>query len=178
MVRTIVGTLMGRLNAAGLDRAKRKPPASLAAYECLLRGHALPLGDPESEAEERRMFEKAVELDPSYAKAHAALANSFCREWLGDVSESDSALERAYAAAKKAVALDSKESACHAALGWVHLHRHSYDLAEHHYLTAVDLEPNNAARVAGLGDVCTSLGRPDEGIDHLKEAILQWIPIP
>jgi len=170
VVRTIVGTLMGRLNAAGLDRAKRKPPASLAAYECLLRGHALPLFDPDSDAEARRMFEKAVELDPSYAKAHAALAGSFCREWIEDLSESDSALERAYVAAKKAIALDSKESACQAALGWVYLLRQCYDLAEHHYLKAVELDPNNAARVASLGDVCTSLGRPEEGIEHLKEA--------
>src|SRR5262249_44160825 len=47
VVRKIVGTLVGRLEAAGAERARRKPPASLAAYECVLRADALPFGDPE-----------------------------------------------------------------------------------------------------------------------------------
>src|SRR5262249_27251514 len=42
VVRKIVGTLVGRLEAAGVERAKRKLPANLAAYECVLRGAALP----------------------------------------------------------------------------------------------------------------------------------------
>ena len=42
VVRTIAGTLVGRLNAAGVERAKRKQPASLVAYECVLRGDSLP----------------------------------------------------------------------------------------------------------------------------------------
>jgi TolB-like protein/Tfp pilus assembly protein PilF len=169
VVRTIASTLMGRLNAARLERAKRKPPGSLAAYECLLRGDALPFDDPESDAEARRMFEKAIELDPGYAKAHAALANALCRDWFRD-SGSDHALEQAYDVAKKAVALDNNESVCHAALGWVHLLRHSYDLAEHHFLKSVELNPNSAIRVASLGNPCTTMGRPEEAIAYLKEA--------
>ena len=45
VVRTIVGTLVGRLQADRVDRAKRKPPTSLVAYECVLRGDALPVFD-------------------------------------------------------------------------------------------------------------------------------------
>jgi adenylate cyclase len=46
VVRTIVSTLVGRLQATRVERAKRKPPASLAAYECVLRGDSLPPNRP------------------------------------------------------------------------------------------------------------------------------------
>ena len=42
VVQTIVATLVGRMQAAGADLAKRKPPTSLAAYDCVLRANALP----------------------------------------------------------------------------------------------------------------------------------------
>jgi TolB-like protein len=74
VVRTIVATLVGRVRATGLELARRKPPASLEAYECVPRGDALPVGHPEPEAEARRLFAKAIELDPEYARAYAYLA--------------------------------------------------------------------------------------------------------
>ena len=46
-MRTIVSTLVGRVQASDAERARRKPPASLAAYECVLQGNALPWDDPE-----------------------------------------------------------------------------------------------------------------------------------
>jgi len=170
VVRTIVGTLVGRLEAASVELAKRKPPASLAAYECVLRGDALPVNNPGSRTEARRLFEMAVELDPGYAKAYALLACSFCLDWLRDMSGSDSAMEQASELAKKAVALDKNDPSCQAALAWVHQLRHSYDLAEHHFLKSVELNPNNPTRIASLAEIYISLGRPDESIGYLKEA--------
>jgi hypothetical protein len=41
VVRMIVATLAGRLQAARVEKALRKPPASLAAYDCVLRADAL-----------------------------------------------------------------------------------------------------------------------------------------
>ena len=38
LVRTIVGTLVGRVRQAGSALARRKAPANLAAYDCVLRG--------------------------------------------------------------------------------------------------------------------------------------------
>jgi adenylate cyclase len=88
VVRTIVGTLVGRLQADRADRAKRKPPTSLVAYECVLRGDALPVYDAANEAEARRLLKRAIELDPEYAKPYALLAFAFCREWYLDMSGS------------------------------------------------------------------------------------------
>jgi adenylate cyclase len=125
-----VGTLFGRLEAAGVEQAGRKPPASLAAYECVLRGKTMPFGNLEAEAERRRLFEKAIELDPGYARAYALLGHAIYLEWFRDMTESDSALDRAFELAKKAIALDENDGICLDILAWIHLFRRSFDLAE------------------------------------------------
>jgi TolB-like protein/Tfp pilus assembly protein PilF len=170
VVRTIVTTLAGRVQAAGADIASRKAPASLAAYECVLRADALPLYDPAAGAEARLLYEKAIEIDPGYARAYALLAINIAVEWESDLEAPDSLLDRALELARKSVALDENDSACHSALGLVYLDRRSHDLAEHHYLKAVELNSNRASLIATLGLLYSYLGRPDEGIAYLREA--------
>ena len=74
VVQKIVSTLVGRVQATNADRARRKHPASLEAYECVLKGNALPWDDPTGAAEATRLFEKAIEIDPDYGMAYALLA--------------------------------------------------------------------------------------------------------
>jgi adenylate cyclase len=170
VVRTIVSTLVGRLQAAGTERAKRKPPSSLMAYECLLRGDALPFHTEESRSEKRRLFEKAIELDPNYARAHAFLGHMLLYDWYLDMGESDAALEQALALAEKAVTLDDNDYVCQLALGRTQLSRHAFDLAEYHCLRALELNRNSASLLAGIGDFYVSLGRRDEAMRYFKEA--------
>ena len=148
VVRTIVGTLVGRLHAASVEQVRRKPPSSLAAYECVLRGDALPSGNLENEMEARRLFKRAIELDPGYAKAYALLAARLRSEWQRDMSESDSLLNQALALAKKAVALDENEETCQAVLSHLQLYCSSYELAEHHCLKALELNRNSSMLLA------------------------------
>jgi len=170
IVRVIVASLVGRLEAAGAERAKRKPPASLAAYECVLRGRSLPVVEPEAEAEARRLYERAIELDPNYAQAHARLAYLLTLEWWWEMSLSQSLLDRALELAKKAVALDQHDRVGHDILGWVYLHRKAFDLAEQHKLRALELNPCDPEQIACLGILYTFLGRADEGIAWLEQA--------
>ena len=76
LVRTIVGTLAGRVRAA---LAKRKPPANFAAYDCVLRAHAAltKIGDLGEEAEARRLFEQALACDP-HIRAPMPVSPSCC----------------------------------------------------------------------------------------------------
>ncbi|HEX6118864.1 MAG TPA: adenylate/guanylate cyclase domain-containing protein [Dongiaceae bacterium] len=170
VVRTIVATLAGRIAALDLDRVKRKPPANLAAYECVLRGDALPIGDPDVEMEALKLFERAVELDPVYGKALALLGVCYGRLWLHDMSDSNEYLDRALDLARKGLAADPNDPTCHASLGWVSQACGSYDLAEHHYLKAVELNPNRANGVAGLAEIYCTLGKPEEALEYLHRA--------
>ena len=163
---------MGRVEAAGTEQAKRKPPTSLAAYDYVLRGNALPLGDLQNEAEKRRMCEKAIELDPDYGLAYAVLALTVFLEWYRDMTGSEIALDRALGLAKKAVALDENDSTCQFAIGWMYLFRKSFDLAEQYYQRALELNPNDPEQVAHIGYLYACLGRSDEAVDWLKRAKL------
>ena len=75
LVATIAATLVGRIRAAGIDRAKRKPTTDLAAYDLVLRGtERLASYDDGATEAAVALFERAVALDPDYALANAFLA--------------------------------------------------------------------------------------------------------
>lgn len=170
VVKTIAATLVGRLNAAATERAQRKPPNSLAAYELVLRGDALPVFRPGALEEARRLFEQAIALDPGYAKAYALLANVEMTEWNRDFDAPSEALNRTYDLAQKAVALDPNDSSSQIALARVHQARGAYNLAEFHYMKALELNPNSAVLHAGIGDLHITLGQPLKALDYFRQA--------
>ena len=170
VVRTIVSTLVGRVEVAAAERASRKPPASLVAYECVLKGNALPWDDPAGAAEATRLFAKAIEIDPSYGFAHAMLAAMYARIWEDDLSDPDAALQSAYNLAKRAVELDNNDSTCFAILGQIYLLRGSFDLALQYAQRAVEINPNNQWNTADMGFVLIYAGQSEAALDWFKRA--------
>ena len=170
LVRKIVGTVVGRLKAAGAEKARRKPPANLAAYECVLRGNALPLGDVAAEAEASQWYRRAIELDPAYGRAHAKLAHITQLEWFRDMGPSDALLEEALSIAKKAVALSPNDPVCLNILGWVHIHLRDFEVAAQLYARALDLNPNDPEQVSYLGTFHTFSGEPERALQWFERA--------
>jgi TolB-like protein/tetratricopeptide (TPR) repeat protein len=170
VTRTIVGTLVVRLEAAGAERVTRRPPASLAAYECVLRANALPYDDVKAEAEGRILFKRAIELDPGYARAHALLAVNLLYEWFRDMSASESVLDQAFDYARKSVELDEQDSLCHGVLGLMHLNRQSHELAEHYLRKSLELNPNRPALMTSLGSFYAYMGKTEEAKRCFAEA--------
>jgi TolB-like protein/tetratricopeptide (TPR) repeat protein len=166
LVRVIVATLVGRVRSSGSALAKRKAPANLAAYECVLRGQAAQaqIGDEAEEGAARRFFEQALKLDPEYPRAHAGLAVVLLCEWFRRADDAPAVLDQALEHAEKAVAIDGDDYECHETLGWILLHCKSYDLSELQYRRAIELNPNSPAELAAMGSASSFLGRPDEGI--------------
>ncbi len=170
VVQTIVSTLKGRVQVSDIARARRKPSSSLAAYECVLKGNALPWDDLDSLSEATRLFRKAIEIDPGYGHAHALLAAICYTKWQQDVGGSDTELLEGMALAKRAVELDETESTCFAMLGWAHLARRSFDLALQHTRRAVDMNPNNQWNAADMGSVLIYIGQAEEALVWFKRA--------
>lgn len=166
LVRTIVGTLVGRVRSTASALARRKPPANLAAYECVLRGQAAQgqIGDKAQEAAARRFFEQALTLDPDYPRAHAGLAVVLLCEWFRLADPAEALLEAALEHAERAVALDPEDYTCQEALGWILLHCQQFALSEQHYRRVIELNPNSPAELAAMGSACSFQGRPEEGI--------------
>jgi TolB-like protein len=77
---SVVGAITPQLERAEIERAKRKQTKSLNAYDCYLRGLAnLHQGSREAISDALAQFQKAIELDPDYASAHAMAA--WCYFW-------------------------------------------------------------------------------------------------
>jgi TolB-like protein/DNA-binding winged helix-turn-helix (wHTH) protein len=154
VVQIIVSTLVGRVHVSDAERARRKPAASLEAYECVL--NALTWENPQGLAEATRLFEKAIAIDPGYGHPHALLASICWIKWREDSSGSDAALHEGFALAKRAVELDGNESACFSVLGYAHLNKRSYDLA----LQYTQQPFKNPADAAGLAESLRMAGLP------------------
>src|SRR6185369_10196461 len=79
ITETIVGIIEPSVRRAEIERARRKRPDNLGAYDLYLRAlphtHSAMPNDIEIAIP---FLERALELDPDYAPAHAALA--LCRE--------------------------------------------------------------------------------------------------
>lgn len=173
VVRTIVSTLVGRVRVVDAERARRKPPASQAAYEYVLRGNILPWSDPAGVAEATRLFEKAIEVDPGYGLAYAMLAAMRAGQWYDehrDPAAADALLQQAYALAQRAVELDEHESTCFSILAQVCLQRRAYDLTLQYARRAIELNPNNQWNIADMGLMLVYLGQAEEALDWFRRA--------
>src|SRR5262249_52224397 len=149
---------------------RRRPTASLSAYEGVLRGHALPVDDPASGAGARQLFEKAITLDPDYALAHALLAMNHAFRWQQEMSGASEDLGRAFELAMRAVSLDPQEIMCHSALAYAQLCRQRPDEAEFHARKVLALNPNRPNGLATLGFILARVGHADEAVALITEA--------
>ncbi len=97
-----------------------KSTDSPEAYDAFLRGIAHYWRfTKEANVQARQMWERAIELDPQYAEAYAYLGRTYAWEWSLQWSQDPQALERAFALAQKAVALDESLPSAHQLLGQV-----------------------------------------------------------
>ena len=75
---SVIGAIEPSLRAAEIERVKRKRPKSLDAYDLVLRAWPfLYCRMPEDAAKAIPLLQRALELEPEYALAHAALAWCF-----------------------------------------------------------------------------------------------------
>jgi serine/threonine protein kinase/Tfp pilus assembly protein PilF len=170
LAHKIVSTLVGRVQMTDTDRARRKRPSSLEAYECVLRGNALPWDDSASAAEATQLFQKAIQIDPGYGMAYGLLANMRVAAWKKQVGDSTAYLDEAYALARRAVELDDSESSCHSLLAQVYLFRRAFEPALQHMRRAVELNPNNQWNLADMAYVLGYAGDAEKALSWSARA--------
>ena len=170
VVRTIVGTLVGRVYVSAAEHLRRRPPSNPAAYDLTMRANWLAWDQPSTRAEAKRCFEQAIELDPGYGLPHSLLAMILRYDWHRGLAGSPEILDRAFALAKRGVELSDGESTSHVALGLLYLERRCFDLALSHLERAIEINPANPTTKADLGILLSRIGRAEEGLEHLRDA--------
>ena len=184
VARSVASTISGRVEAAGRDRAVRLSPTALRAYDLVLRAKALTAKYTRTDNEQARACaERAVELDPTSARAHAQLAwNCFFDYVACWTSERVEALAKAYELAKRAVILDETDSFAHTMLATVHVFRKEYDEARSEHEKAIALNPNDPEARRYYGDFLAATGEPDAAIEQidlgkrLNPFDTRWVP--
>jgi adenylate cyclase len=174
VVRQVVGALEQRMVMAQLDRSKRLAGNALQAYEYWLRGRFIfSRYSAEAQLEALPCFEKAIELDPNFARAHASLAsiyNSISVLNPGSPNTSEN-LERALASALRAVELDPADARPHVDLGWTYMLRREFPRAARQFDLAGSLNPNEADVMIARAQAAAFLGKPADGLPLARMAI-------
>ncbi len=172
IAQTVAGTVAGRLKLTAEDRAERKPIESLEAYDYALRGQSIIANTKENNLHARQAYEKAIGLDPNFARAYVGLALSYVIENFNQWWDpSDPPLEHALEYAAKAVSLDNMDSKAQLMLGLVYNDRGKYEEAKVHLERALELNPNDADGFAFMGVYLDEIGKPGEAIECYLKAM-------
>ena len=171
MAQTIarqIQAVLAPVAQARVGEARRVDPD---AYQLTLQGQ-FNANQLSQEALERgiRYFEEAIEIDPSYAPAHAGLAFAWANLSSAYLPPRE-AMPRAKAAASRAIELDPNLPEAHIWLGVAHLF-FDFDWvgAERELGQALDLNPNSAEAHLAYGNYLLSVGRTDEAVETVLAA--------
>lgn len=165
----IVGALELNLIDGAQHRKARSETGIPQAYDCVLRGreqyHRF---STEGNLRARELYERAIELDPGYAAAHAGLAEATMHDWF---TGSPEALERALEMAQKARELDPALPLVYEALGNILLFKRRYDEAFAAIKTWIEVEPGNADAYANLAAVLHISGEHEQIAALIEKAM-------
>jgi len=173
IAKRVVSAAAVELTRFERERALAKPTSNLVAYEYVLRGRgALSHDTRDSYDEASALFQRAIDLDPNYADAYAALGGSYYEAVVSGWSEFRAEdLERAEALAQKALALDPATTRAYHVLNHVNLFRKRYDLALAQIDRALEINPSDADNYAHRGSTLMWAGRAAEALPWLEGAL-------
>ena len=171
VTRTIAATLGVKVQDVALQRALTKKPIELDAYDCLLRARRYTwMLSAEMHAEARDLLERAVELDPLSADAHALLANVYLGEHRFEMNPRPNPIGRALVHALAATRLDPQNAYARCWLAIVHFFRGENDKFEAEAQLALDLNPNDPETLADVGHYLAFMGEFERGAELSRRA--------
>jgi len=173
IARRVVGAAAVKLTRFERERVLTKPTENLAAYEYVLRGREfLSHASRDKNDEAAALFQRAIDLDPNYAAAYAALGGSHFEAVVSGWTEfRQEELEQAETLAQKALALDSTTTSAYRLLAIINMYKRRYDLAMGQIDHALEINPNEADSYQIRGTVLVWAGKAAEGLPWLEGAL-------
>ncbi|RUW55408.1 adenylate/guanylate cyclase domain-containing protein [Mesorhizobium sp. M1A.F.Ca.ET.072.01.1.1] len=167
VTQQIVGALALNLTEGDRQRLAPEYARNTQAYDYFMRGrelwHRL---TKETNVAARDLLQRAIELDPKFASAHAFLALTHGLDYLNRWSASPpESMAQAEEAATRAVTLDDSDPWAHWALAIVKLYTRRHDEAINEAEHAIALNPNFAEGHVILGESLHYSGRSEEALE-------------
>jgi serine/threonine protein kinase/tetratricopeptide (TPR) repeat protein len=173
VLRKITGALRARLTPRDEARLNLVRTVDPEAYEAYLKGRYYWNRRTEDSLKKAiENFDAAIKADPTYAPAHAALAD--CYNQLGTVLvglEPPSVMRpRAAEAAIRALQIDPDLAEAHATLGYVKHYDWRWADAEREFRRALELNPSYGLGHVWYANLLVSRKRRDEAIAEVRKA--------
>jgi len=175
VTRRVVSALAVTLTASDEQRLTVEGTTSVAAYEAFLRGwEHVRRFTPEDFAAARNYFEKAVEFDPEYGRAYAALAMIYYRafelKWARELGVGwDVARLRAGSYLQRA--LENPTPLAYRVQSDIYLRVKRSDDALERAERALALDPNDPENQVAVAKSLIFLGREEEAIELIETAM-------
>ena len=174
LTASVVGAIAPELERAEIERARRKPTASLDAYDYFLRGMAeVHKWKREANVEALRLFRRAIELDPDFAAAWGMAARCLSqRKVSGWATDHASDIAEVRRLARRAAELGSEDAVALATAG-IGLAYVAGDISDGGALLkrALVLNPNLAMAWLFSGWANVWNGEPETALAQLAHAM-------
>ena len=175
IIETIVATIAGKVEVNEAKRVSNARPENLTAYDMVLQGleyHRRSNLTRSEASKALELFEKAIETDPTYARAYAwracSLSNaagwdpeSYPKDWF----------DICHASATRALELDPDDHEANRIMGAISLFLRDFDLARHHHDRAEELCPSDSYILGKNAEMRLYLGNPEEGLEKVTWAM-------
>lgn len=169
----IVAATAVQIEATESERTRQMQPTDLEAYGLVLQGqqHFFRYTRDDNHAA-RELYQGALEIDPRYARAIAAVSRTLNVDWRYAWTDApEEALDQALSYARQAALLDETDARGFGELGFVHLYRKEHEASINAYGRALTLNPNDADLMADMADALAHCGRSEEAVDLLQKAM-------
>ena len=176
VTRNVVAALAVELTKDDRERVARKGTGNAQAYDVFLKGWQRYLRQtPEDFRAAIVHFEKAVELDPKYGRAYAALAASYwevsTRYWSVALGLSGTHDARFLAEQFLAKAMRDPTPLAHQVASGMLLHTQQHDEAIAEAKRAIASDPNDADGYVALANALSFTGRASEALEQVERAV-------
>jgi serine/threonine protein kinase/tetratricopeptide (TPR) repeat protein len=175
VARTIANEIQIQLSPQEQSRLARSRPVDPAAYEAFLKGrHFWYRRSPDALRKGVELLQQAIALDPSFALAHAALAEAHVSMgWdLFGLTAPSASFPLAKQAAQRALELDPNCAEAHAALGNIAMgFDWDWTTAEREYRHAIELKPQYGPAHIWYSHLLKAVDRTEESLAESRRAL-------
>jgi adenylate cyclase len=167
----VAGELKVQLLQSEKKALEKKPTQNMEAYSEFLRGRELLReGSEPSLRQALEIFERAVELDPSFARAFEGQAECLVTLANDGYEPYQETNARGEHLAKRSLELDPDLAEAHATLAYVYFGEDRVISCEVEAKRALELNPNISDAYRELAFISFVRGNPNQGIVHLETA--------